>query len=434
VARLLPPVLHDGTLFIGLTAPAPPRRVGLLFHLHAASAAAGQAPPPAPRWHALVGDRWQPLAPTQVLADGTGGFLGTGIVELELPPGMDTAQRLMPAGLYWLALGADGGFTRFAGLHGVHAQALLLERELDAASPQGADAPTPAALPPLRPLRPVPGLAGVQTLALARAAAPAETPQQLLTRTGERLRHRQRAVLPWDYERLLLAHFPDVAQAKCFGAAALSPALGADAAGRVLVAVLPGAQRFDRASGMLAPRLSAAELAAMQRLLQGLAPPGVQVWVRHAVYEWVQLRCRVRLQPGVAEGATLRACERAVFERLNPWVPGALPARFGWALRAEVLESALRAVPGVAHVTGLSLLKLVRDDSGRHHLTDTARGADATARERAELRPDLPWSVAVPMDRHLITPTPQAQGHAPVPTGIAQLAVGRNFVIGRRDG
>lgn len=444
VCRLLPQVLHDGTLFIGLAAPAPPRRVALLFHLHGASAAAGPVPPPIPRWHALHGDRWLPLAPTQVLADSTDGFLSTGIVELELPAGLDTAHRVMPDGLYWLALGVDGGFARFAGLHGVHAQALALQRETaaDTARAVGDGAATPddptalaplPARPALRALRPVPGLGGAQAVALVRGVSPVETRTQLQVRAGERLRHRQRAVLPWDYERLLLAHFPDIAQAKCFAASALAPALCAAAAGRVLVAVLPGAQRREGGGSELAPRISAAELAAMQRLLQSLAPAGVRVWVRHAVYEWVQLRCRVRLDPGAAEGAVLRACEQAVVERLDPWRPGAVPPRFGWSLRAELLESALRGVPGVAHVTGMSLLKLVRDDRGTHRLADTARSDDAAVRDRAELRPDLPWSVAVPMDRHLITPTRQAQGHAPVPTGIARLTVGRNFVIGRSN-
>ena len=37
---------------------------------------------------------------------------------------------------------------------------------------------------------------------------PPETPATYPARLGERLRHKERAVQPWDYERLVLERFP----------------------------------------------------------------------------------------------------------------------------------------------------------------------------------------------------------------------------------
>ena len=45
---------------------------------------------------------------------------------------------------------------------------------------------------------------------------PAEDRQSLLTRPSARLRHKQRAASPWDYERLVLEAFPHVFKVKCF--------------------------------------------------------------------------------------------------------------------------------------------------------------------------------------------------------------------------
>ncbi len=430
VCRLLPEVLHDGTLFIGLRAPQPPGRLSLLFHMHDASAAPGAAP--RPRWHALVGDRWQALAPTQVLSDGTAGFLTSGVVVLDLPGDMDATHHLMPSGLYWLAVGVDGGFARVAGLHGVHAQALVAERVMAAGSPPA----TPLSPgTPVAPATPIPGLAGVLAVGPATGLRPPESATQLRVRTGERLHHRQRAALPWDYERLVLDSFPDVAQVKCFGASAL-PATGPDpATGQVLVVVVPAAHRFDRASGALYPRMNAAELLAMEHMLQQLCAPAARVKVRNAAYEFLQVRCRVRLAPRATEGAVLRHCEQAVFDHLCPWLPTGLAARFGWAVRAEEIETRLRAVAGVESVTGLSLLHIARDDHQHYRLADTARVPPAAGTvQRVEVRPAVPWSIAVPMEAQLITSTRSQKGQPPQPTGIEKLTIGRNFIIGTAHG
>jgi hypothetical protein len=432
--RVLPAVAHDGNLFIGVQAPTAPVRLTLLFHLHDESAVPRSGPMPQLHWQVLIGDRWVRLSAGQVLSDGTAGFLTSGIVVLDLPPGVDHQHSVMPTGLYWLAVGVDEGFERFAGLHGVHAQAVQAVRQI-------APGAAPGPLPPIAtvtPALPVPGLASLQAVGPAGGGRAAETANQLKVRMGERLNHRQRASTPWDYERLLLENFPDVGQVKCFSAG-LWPDLEP---GKVLVAVVPSARRFDRAAGTLYPRMNAVELQRMHELLGGLTSPFAQVEVRNAAYERIQVRCTVRLQRGAPEGASLQRCEQAVFDLLCPWVPGGLQARFGWAVRAEDIEARLRELDCVQFVTGLSMLHIGRNDDGLYGLADTARpgsraGGVAPTPEstrgtvhRVEVRPAVPWSISVPMARHMIGLTAGQEGRRPEATGITHLAVGSNFIIG----
>jgi hypothetical protein len=432
--RVLPAVAHDGNLFIGMQAPTAPARLTLLFHLHDESAVPRTGPMPQPHWQVLMGDRWVPLSAGQVLSDGTSGFLTSGIVVLDLPPGIDDRHHVMPTGLYWLAVGVDDGFERFAGLHGVHAQALQAVHQV---APAGAAGPLPPATT-VTPVVPVPGLASLQPVGPASGGRAAESAAQLKVRMGERLNHRRRASTPWDYERLILENFPDVGQAKCFSAGQW-PGL---APGQVFVAVVPSPLRFDRAAGTLYPRMNAVELKRMHKLLSGLSSPFVELEVRNAAYERVQVRCTVRLQRGAPEGASLQRCEQAVFDLLCPWVPGGLPARFGWAVRAEDIEARLRELDCVQFVTGLSMLHIGRNDDGLYGLADTARpgsraGGVAPTPEstrgtvhRVEVRPAVPWSISVPMARHMIGLTAGQEGRRPEATGITHLAVGSNFIIG----
>jgi hypothetical protein len=424
--RLLPAVPHDGQLFIGLRASRAPVRVSLLLRLRDEWAVPRRGPAPVLHWSALCGDRWQRLLPTQVVSDGTAGLLTTGIVVLDLPEGIDTTHQVMPGGLYWLALGADSGFEGFAGLQAVHAQALSATRE------RTGEQASSSALEPLPPGRPLVPARAVPGLDLVHRAGPAfggrapETRAELLVRTGERLRHRQRASQPWDVERLVLDAFPEVALAKCFSASELD-----GEPGRVLVAVVPGPERFDRAAGLLAPRLNASELQRIAAHLQAHGSPHARFEVRNAAYEHVQLRCALQLLPGAPAGATLQRAARAVFDHLSPWVPGSIGARFGWVLRQESLETCLRALPGVAGVAGLSMLHVVRDDIGFHTLGDTAaEPPPADDVWRVELHPALPWSIAVPMEHHELRVITAERGPAPLEAGVGDLGVGRTFIVG----
>jgi hypothetical protein len=439
--RLLPGVAHDGQLCIGLRATHAPARVSLLFRLHDETAVPRAGPPPRLHWSVLRADRWQPLRASQLVSDGTAGLLTSGVVVLDLPEGLDTEHHLMPAGLFWLAVAADEGFEAFAGLQAVHAQALCATRELGA----GEVLPLPALLK-FRTASPLPGLDAVHQGGPPRGGRPAETRAQLKLRTGERLRHRQRASQPVDVERLVLDAFPEVAQVKCFGASELDAGPGAPLQaepGRVLVAVLPGPARFDREAGVLAPRLNAIELRRIAEQLQALASPCARFEVRNAAYEYVQLRCALRLRPGAPVGATLQRAERALFDHLCPWAPGGLRAQFGWVLRQESIEACLRRVGGVTGVAGLSMLHVVRDDASFHTLGDTAaRQASqasqaplaaprqAPAIHRVELRAALPWSIVVPMEQHELRVIETPQDPAPLPAGIGDFAVGRTFIVG----
>jgi len=228
------------------------------------------------------------------------------------------------------------------------------------------------------------------------------------------------------------------------------------------VAVVASPERFNREAGRLYPRLTAIELTEIADLLRGLASPFASLAVRNAAQERVQVNCSVTLRPGVPVGATLQAIDRSIFDFLSPWCPGGLQPRFGWVVRAEDIEAHLRAqVPGVEFITGVSMLHLAESDAGYHALGDTANppglgrkapvlqiaeGADDALtpripahplartrpqrQARVEVRPMVPWSIAVPMLRHSIRLAPARAPQPAQNSGIADLSIGSNLIIG----
>ena len=427
---LWPRFQHDGNLYIGLAGEEVAGHLTTLhFHLcdeAAVESLSGEARPPT-SWSYLAGNTWRPLAPAQVLADTTCGFLTSGIVTLDLPAQMDRDNTILPADVHWLRLSVDGGFEGFAGLYGVRTQAVRARR----ARPAAAATPLPAGSVK-EPSVTVPGLASVTQIGPSFGMRAAEDRRQMRTRVGERLQHKQRASTPWDHERLVLERFPSVLKVKCFPHLAVRRP-GVASPGDVLVVVVPtppaaeGANGTPQLSATAEPHLNAVELARIQDYLQGLASPFARIQVRNAVYERIQVRCTVKLARGVQAGQALRRIDQAITDHLSPWREGGCRPRFDWTIRCEDVEAHVRSLDCVDFVTQLSLLHVAQSDDRVYTLGDTARGQAELA---TQARPGSPWSIALPMRGHMVRTVDTSTDERPEATGIAQLGIGSTFIVG----
>ena len=425
---LLPEIEHDGNLYIGLQASDLEGPLSLLFHLHEEGAGdAPRDPRDAPtegaiEWACMDGDRWQPLPVASVLADSTEAFLSSGIVTLELPPKLARNTTVLDAGLIWLRVAANRGLAAVAPIYGVHAQALALSRVIDPAT-------DPASLPleagRVAELRsPLAGLAAVTQIGPSFGLRVAEDERQLRVRAGERLRHKNRASMVWDVEHLVLEQFPEVCKVKCF-----TPDESGLPAGQMLVVVIPALRWSEAADNTRAPRLSASKLERIREFLAARASSFAAIIVRNVAYERIQVRCTVQPQPGAQGGRVLARVNEAITRHLSPWNDPLHGPRFDWVLRCDDVEAQIRRVAGVQAVAKLSLLGVSSADaSGKYILSDTAR--PAPGRVGGELHASSRWSIALPMQEHLLS-AEALHKLAPEPSGVQQLKIGATFVMGR---
>ncbi|MCV2423501.1 hypothetical protein [Paucibacter sp. DJ2R-2] len=409
-------------LYIGLSGTASAGSLSLLFQLQAESAAESLGRPrPQLSWAAWCGQQWRELEPYRLLLDETQGLLRTGIMVLDLPEGMSAdcpELSAAPGGpLLWLRLTASGELGRLAPMQGLWAQAISARRVTSHAAGMAVELPAQS----IHATQPaIAGLASVRQPLPSFDLREAEDEAQLRTRVAERLRHRDRALTPWDIERLVLQEFPQVQKLKCLP-------LGAQGQGRqqVLVVVVPALPPGREIDGTEAPRLDAAILDEITAFLRQRAVPDLPLLVRNAVYDRIQVRCRLKLKAGVAAGERLRQLHQALRDYLSPWRPGGITTRFDWQVRADEIEAHLRAQAGVDSVGEVSLLHIIRNDRGRYRLADSARGSNPNL-----IRPSKPWSLALPTRKHLLELSDSVPRTAPRTTGLARLALGSSFIIG----
>jgi hypothetical protein len=284
----LPDFGNEGELLIGVDGFQPPETLSLLFQM-----ADGSGNPDAENqpvnWSVLDVDGWAPLPAEAVLEDATHGLINSGIVTFALPPAAPDPR--LPSGLYWLRAAVPSGATAVCDTVAILTQAVSATRELAAGA-----APDPLRLPAFTikaPATPITGIAAIRQPYNSFGGRPAQQDSSFYASASERLRHKQRAVTLWDYERLVLRRFPEVYKVKCLSASLTdAPPLTRDSnnLGMVRIIVVPdirGKSLFDP----FQPKASAALLAEITSYLTPRLPGSARLRVQNARY--VQVRIRV---------------------------------------------------------------------------------------------------------------------------------------------
>jgi hypothetical protein len=303
----LPRHENDGELYIGLRDVVPPQTVSILFQLAEGSADPELEPQPV-TWSYLDGDRWIPLA-HRVVRDTTRGFINAGIIEIALDPAAPSAR--LGGGLYWLRAAVARDTSSLC-----DTIELPLTQAMSATFVSRDNAPDHYR-GPLPPGAITKIVSEVRSIAGARQPYPsyggrmAEAEGLWATRVSERLRHKQRALSVWDYERLVLDRFPEIYKAKCLPARPSEP-------GKVEIIVIPDTRKL-LLSDPFQPKAPSKLLVDVEEYLRGRAPVFASVRARNARYVAVRVGLRVRFAGDGNEGYYTRRLNDDLNRFLSPW-------------------------------------------------------------------------------------------------------------------
>ncbi len=301
-----------GTLFIGLEQLAARQTVNLLVQVLEGSANPLKKPEKI-QWSVLGRNQWIGLDEKNILIDRTNGLLRSGLIRFEIPASASTDNTLMHSDLIWLRASVGANTDAVCKILEVKAQGIMVAYKNEGNSPHHLDAALAAQTISKAVIaenlvkkinQPHPSFGG-------RAA---ESDLAYYTRVSERLRHKQRAVSIWDYERLILEQFSEVFQVKCIshcsGESEVSP-------GDLTLVAIPDFRNYH-AGDPLRPMLPLDTLDRIQEYATAHATAGIEVFVQNPDYEQVVLSFKVRFhQPDF--GHYRNELNKDLIRLISPW-------------------------------------------------------------------------------------------------------------------
>jgi len=218
-------------------------------------------------------------------------LINSGIVELSLKPALP--NQLLPSDLYWIRAAIVRSSDGVCDMVAVHPNAVLATFDDNDNAPDHLQHP----LPPAQitgPVAPTPGVSAVKQPYTSFGGKTAERDESFYVRVSERLRHKQRALTMWDYERLVLEKYPQIYKVKCLRADVIADPPDP---GRIDVIVVPNIRnRFPFKP--FEPKAPADLIRDVESFLSDKTPPSARVTVKNAHFVPVQVALRRALHAG----------------------------------------------------------------------------------------------------------------------------------------
>lgn len=394
-AAIVPEYREDGYLFIGLKGLRPPQELSLLFQL-AAGKTTFTAQLPEMEWSYLNNNDWEPLRAIDILTDSTERFTRTGVIRMRLPSSMTDGNGILPQEYYWLRIAIKGDTENLSRAIEIRTQAVRAEWVDNGRSDRLREPLKAGSIRSL--VHKKPEIRGVIQPYPSFHARAAEVRDEFFQRVSERLRHKNRAISHWDFERIVLDRFHTINQVKC-----LSHISDPDFVepGDLRIVVIPAS---NQASDELTPKVNHGTLLGIQEYLRDCSSPFVNLRVSNPSYEYVRVNCRVKFANNKNNGDSLEKLRKDIRAFICPWLtePDG-NVEIGGSIKVEDLYRFIKSLSYVDFVTKFAVLHFYVDDenTGIYQLLSTADPRLAEI-DRSYIRARKPWSVLIPDSDHEI--------------------------------
>ncbi len=368
---LLPQYSENGHLYIGIQDLQDKQELSLLFQMDEGNENPDLEPPEV-SWNYLSNDNWIKFNDEEFVSDSTNGMLNTGIIRFHPPSSLDATEshppatsssNLMPKGFHWFGARVPDNVNAFPEAIAIIPQAVSATHLLQTPASEHLNETLPAnSITKL--VTPVSAIDTVNQPYSSFGGKGQEDYAQFLRRVSERLRHKDRAITMWDYERLVLEQFPDICKVKCLNQTAQENDPGAAKVKLVVVPNLAGQTPVFP----LRPKVSQKLRRRIAGYLHDRVSPFVDVDVVNPRYEEIRYRVTLKFKQKGSEGFYIRQLNQDIINYLSPWAyNNQADVTFGGTLhRSSLIRfiTNLSYVDFVGNVTLIDHVLINRDSEG----------------------------------------------------------------------
>ncbi|WP_243018262.1 MULTISPECIES: baseplate J/gp47 family protein [Candidatus Cardinium] len=371
-----------------------------------------------PKWFYLSDNTWLPFEEAIVL-DGTDGLSKSGLMIFDLsnlPRKINTNNTRMTPGLIWIKAQFMDKKRALVTIVGVYTQAVAVSRVMDKNGVFSAPLLPEKAIQQLQ--HPIEGIELVLQPFQTFGGRQFENHQAFYRRVSERLRHKNRAISVWDYERIILEKFPEIFKVKCINHTARSTHNMVNP-GYITIVVMAKA---GPTLGM--PSVNRQLLMEIKAYIQSVSTPFVKCEVINPTYEDVKVNVTVKFKPGYEKGLFVNLLQQDLHNFFSPWMfdPSA-DVQLGGNIPTSKIIDFINNRYYVEGIGNFSILKYVGAPPDLK--------LDKVTTYDSHLFAVYPWSVMVSAKNHKIAVVDKFGAAVKLRHGsIGDMAIAEDFIVG----
>lgn len=356
--NLLPVYNDEGSLYIGCSGLNAPETLSILIKV-----AEGSADPDLEKqtvkWSYMVNNEWVDFPTLKVLSDSTNGLLTSGIIVFDISKTITNTNTVLPTGLYWLKASVFRHSGAVCQLTDLRTQAVAAVFADNGNDPNHLLSSLPAnTITEL--VNSSSDIATVEQPYASFGGKMKEQSTEFYTRVSERLRHKHRAVMIWDYEHIVLERFPSIYKVKCLNHTRYIS--GNDikemAPGHVSLVTIADLKNKNSVNP-LQPKTSLIQLTEIEDYIKTINPPAVELHVKNPLYEEIAVEFNVRFYPGFDNGFYGQKLEEDIKKFLAPWAYGTADIAFGGTIHKSMIINFVEEQDYVDYVTCFKMDQII---------------------------------------------------------------------------
>lgn len=389
---LNPSLPQQGEIYIGFENAQPGNGLSILFQM-AEGTANPRKDPAKISWAYLNNNEWETIDPYEI-GDETLGLLQSGIIQLTVPEFDNTQTTLLPNTLFWIKISVDGldRICNFTGIHEQALKAILTDFENNGSlfletTPAG----TISKL-----YQPHPGVKKVKQPYSSFGGRKQEDDSLLYQRSSERLRHKQRAITSWDYERLILQEFPEVYRIKCLNHYRYDTGNVSNVSAGYVTLIPVAGSLNSSAVWEWKPLLSLSTLQRIKNRIMEICSPHARLSVKPPVLEKIQITCKVKYReiPGADTRLYADLLKETLNKYISPWAYSTPDIDFAKKIELSSLIQLIDNQSFVDYVVDFKVNQMILDD--------TENTVKRIISDVKEIIPQTDYTLFIPNDVHEI--------------------------------
>ncbi len=338
-STLIPEFENEGELYIGISDLIPPQNLSLLIQV-----AEGSENPlvetPEVKWSYLFEEEWVEFESANILKDDTNGLIQSGIILFSIPEEISSSSTLMNSEMFWLRAYVTENSTGVCDAISILAQAATVTFKNNGNAADHLTYPLPAKTISKFKVKDSAVKSVTQPFS-SFGGKPIETDEHFYLRISERLRHKDRSIQKWDYERIVLEEFSEIYKVKCLQHTRIENKiiLHEECPGHVSLAVIPDL-RNKNAVDPFKPLATMSTLDAIHEHVTKRISPFICLDVVNPIYETLLITSTVHLQFGYDAGLYRDKLEQDLIQFLSPWLyDDATEIQFGGSIhKSEIID------------------------------------------------------------------------------------------------
>ncbi len=352
-----------GTIFIGLENVVEKSTVNLLLQVIEGSAnplkELNQL-----SFQFLINNQWENIPN---IIDGTLNLSQSGIVQFAIPEFDNSIlQTKMPKDIFWIRIDVPNDLDAVCNVVGVHTQAI--KARLFDADKNGLQFMENIASGTISKLyTSIPTVKKVHQHYASFGGQLPENDKTFYMRSSEELRHKNRAITSWDYERMILANFPSIQEVKCLNHFEYqNNSISSTSAG--FVTLIPIAKTVNtQKNELLKPFVNKNTIQKMEQFLSDKTSPHITVLVKTPKLEELSFECNLITKDGNWDEAYIKdEVAKRIKIFLCPWLSSDEFSFSGSIHKASIIQ----LIDEMEFVDYIQDLKITQTIDGNSNVVD----------------------------------------------------------------